>query len=135
MAEEPSFVGTEFDIFGRKPKQSSTVETNETIYRPIAYVDQTDIGFVILGDRDTYVELDLKLFVKGKLQTEDNTDLPETDYTAVINNLLHSLFSQSRIYLNGTQIRQATELYPYREYIETLSTYGHDAANSHFTIC
>jgi len=43
MAEEPSFVGTEFDIFGRKPKQSSTVQTNETIYRPIASVDQTDI--------------------------------------------------------------------------------------------
>ena len=50
---------------------------------------------MIPGDSDTYVDLDLKLFVKGKLQTEDNTDLPETDYTAVVNNLLHSLFSQS----------------------------------------
>jgi len=134
MAEEPSFVGTEFDIFGRKPKQSSTVKTNETIYRPIAYVDQTDIGFVILGDRDTYVELDLKLFVKGKLQTEDNTDLPETDYTAVINNLLHSVFIQCAVSLNGTQVTQATELYPYRAYIETLSTYGNDAAISHLTM-
>ena len=94
MAEEPSFVGTEFDIFGRKPKQSSTVETNETVYRPIASVDQTVIEFVIPGGIDTYVDLHLKLFVKGKLQTEDNADLPETDYTAVINNLLHSLFTQ-----------------------------------------
>ena len=84
-----------FDIFVRKHKQSSTVETNETIYRPIASVDQTDIEFVIPGDSYTYVDLDKKLFVKGKLQTEDNTDLPETDYTAVVNNLLHSLFSQS----------------------------------------
>ena len=41
MAEEPSNVGTEFDIFVRKPEQSSTVQTNETIYRPIASVDQT----------------------------------------------------------------------------------------------
>ena len=128
MAEEQSFVVTEFDIFGRKPKQSSTVETNETIYRPIASVDQTDIEFVIPGDSDTYVDLDLKLFVKGKLQTEDNTDLPETDYTAVVNNLLHSLFSQYTIYLNGTRITQATELYPYRAYIETLVSYGNDAA-------
>jgi len=94
MAEEPSFLGTEFDIFGRKPKQSSTVETNEMIYRPIASVDQTDIEFVIPGDSDKYVDVDLKLFVKGKLQTEDKSDLPETDYTAVINNLVHSLFSQ-----------------------------------------
>ena len=51
MAEVPSYVGTEFDIFVRKPKQSSTVETNETIYRPIASVDQTDIEFKIPGDR------------------------------------------------------------------------------------
>jgi hypothetical protein len=43
MAEVPSFVGTEFGIFGRKPKQSSTVETIETIYRPIASVDRTGI--------------------------------------------------------------------------------------------
>ena len=40
MAEEPSYVGTEFDIFVRKPKVSSTVENNETIYRPTASVDQ-----------------------------------------------------------------------------------------------
>ena len=50
MAVEPSYVGTEFDIFIRKLKQSSTVETIETIYRPIASVDQTDIEFVIPGD-------------------------------------------------------------------------------------
>ena len=86
-------MGTEFDIFVRKPKQSSTVQTNETIYRPIASVDQTGIEFVIPGDSDTYVDLDLKLYIIGKLQAEDNTDLPETDYTAVVNNLLHSLFS------------------------------------------
>jgi len=110
------------------------VETNETIYRPIASVDQTDIEFVIPGDSDTYVDMDLKLFVKGKLQTEDNTDLPETDSTAVVNNPLHSLFSQCTIYLNGTQITQATELYPYRAYIETLSTYGNDSASSHLTM-
>jgi len=53
MAEEPSFEGTDFDIFGRKPKQSSTVETNQTICRPIASVDQTDIEFIIPGDIDT----------------------------------------------------------------------------------
>ena len=81
----------------------------------------------------TYGDLDLKLFVKGKLQNEDNTVISETDYTVVVNNLLHSLFSQCTMYLIGTQITQATELYPYRAYIETLSTYGNDAASSHLT--
>jgi hypothetical protein len=94
MADVPSLLGTEFDLFARKPKQITTVETNETIYRPIASVDQTDIEFVIPGDSDTYVSLDLRLYVKGKLIREDGTDLPATDYTAVINNFLHSQFSQ-----------------------------------------
>jgi hypothetical protein len=33
--------------------------------------------------------------------------------------------------MNGTQITQATELYDYRAYIETLFTYGTYAAASH----
>ena len=94
-------MGTELDIFCRKPKQSSTVETNETIYRLTASVDLRDNELVIRGDSDKYVDVDLKLFVKGKLQTEDKSDLPETDYTAVINNLLHSLFIQCTISVNG----------------------------------
>jgi hypothetical protein len=131
MAEVASFVGTEFDIFGSKPKQSNTVETNETIYRPIASVDQTDIEFVIPGFSDKYVDLDLKLYIKGKLTLEDYTDPTATDCTAGINHLLHSLFSQCTISLVGTQITQATELYPYRAYLETLLTYSNDAENSH----
>jgi hypothetical protein len=79
MADVPSFLVTEFDNFGRKPKQISTVETNETIYRPIASVDQVDIEFVIPGDSDTYVNLDMKLYVKWELIREDGTDLPVTD--------------------------------------------------------
>ena len=131
MAEAPSFVGTEYDIFGIKPKQIGTDETNETIYKPVASVDQTDIEFMIPGDSDTYVHLNLKLFMKGKLLKEDGTTLLDTDYVAGINNLLHSLFSQCMISLNGTQITPAAELYNYRAYIETLLTYGKDAADSH----
>ena len=96
-----------------------------------ASVDQTDIEFVMPGDSDTFVNLDLKQLIRGKLMTEVDTDIPDTDYTAGVNNLLHSLFSYCTISLNGTQITQATELYPYRAYIETLLTYGNDAANSH----
>ena len=102
MAEEPSFLGTEFDLFGRKPKQDICLNTTETLYKPIASVDHTDIGFLIPGDSDTYIDLNLKLFIRGKLVKKVGTDLAEADFTAGINNLLHSLFSQSTISLNGT---------------------------------
>ena len=131
MAEVPSYMGTEFDIFAPKPRQVAVEGTTETIYKPIASIDQTDIEFLIPGDSETYIDLDLKFYIKDKLMKGDNTQLEDTDYTAGINNLLLSLFSQCSISLNSTQITLATELYNYRAYLETLLTYGSHAAASH----
>jgi len=131
MAKVPSYMGTEFDIFAPKPRQIAVEGTFETIYKPITSIDQTDIEFLIPGDSDTYIDLDLKLYIKGRLLKEDNTEPTDTDYTTGINNLLHSFFSQCSISLNGTKITQDTYLYNYRAYLETLLTYGSDAAVSH----
>ena len=82
MAEVPSFLSTEFDLFERKARQDGCLETTETIYKPIASVDQTDIAFLIPADSDTYIDPNLKLFIRGKLVKNDGTDLAETDYVA-----------------------------------------------------
>ena len=74
MEEEPSYVGTEFDPFARKAKQGSCLDTTETIYKPITSVDQTDIEFVIPGDSEPYIDLNLKLFIWGKLIKKDGAD-------------------------------------------------------------
>jgi len=129
MAEVLSYMGTDFDIFAPKPRQVAVEGTTETIYKPIASIDQTDIEFLIPRDSETYIDLDLKLYTQGKLLKDDYTQLWDTDYTAGINNLLHCFFSQCSISLNGTQITQATELYNYRAYLETLLTFGSDAAD------
>jgi hypothetical protein len=131
MAEVPAFLSTEFDIFTRKAKQASTLETFETIYKPIAPVDQSDIEFLIPGDSDSYIDLDLKLYLKVQLTKEDGTNLTATDFVAGTNNLLHSVFSQCSVTLNGTQITQSSDHYNYRAIIETILTYGSDAAESH----
>jgi hypothetical protein len=60
-------------------------------------------------------------------------DLDSTDFSGGINNFLHSLFSQCSVSPNGVNITPASELYPYLAYLETLLTYGSDAANSHLT--
>ena len=59
------------------------------------------------------------------------TTLDEKDFTSVMNNFLHSLLSQCTVSLNGTRITQATELYNYRSLLETLLTFGSDAATTH----
>jgi hypothetical protein len=133
MSVEAVSVSSEFDIFATKPVQTSTLDTTETAYKPIASIDQSDLEFLIPADYDTYIDLNIHLLIRGKLTKADGTELDSTDYTAVTNNLLHSLFSQCNITLNGVTITPAAGLYPYRAYLETLLTYGSDAAASHLT--
>jgi len=118
MAGVPSYISTEFDLFERKARQDGCLEKTETIYKPIASVGQTDIEFLIPSDSNTYIDPNIKLFIRAKLSKTDGTDLAETDYAAGVNNLLHSLFSQCTVLLNGTQISQASENYNYRAYLE-----------------
>jgi hypothetical protein len=59
--------------------------------------------------------------------------LDANDYTAVTNNFFHSLFSQCTITINGVTIKPAAGLYDYRAYLETLLSYGSDAAATHLT--
>jgi len=80
MANVPPYMGTEFDIFAPKPRQIAVEGTFETIYKPIASIDQTDIEFLIPGDSETYIDLDLHLYIKGRLLKEDtNAVLGDTD--------------------------------------------------------
>jgi len=102
-------LSSEFDIFTPRPIQTSVVETTEVTYKPIASVEQSDLELLIPADNDTYVDLNIKLNIRGKLVKANGTNLDKTDFTAVTNNFLHSLFSQCRIDLNGATITQATE--------------------------
>ena len=60
-------------------------------------------------------------------------DVDLKDTTAVTNNLLHSLFSQCSVTLNGVPFTQSHDNYNYRVYLETLLTYGSDIVSSHLT--
>jgi hypothetical protein len=63
----------------------------------------------------------------------DETDYDETEFYSVINNFLHSLFSQCSVTLNGVSITPSKDLYNYRACLETLFTYGQDGATSDLT--
>jgi len=79
-------VNSEFDIFASKPIQAAVFETTEVKYKPIASVDQSDIEILIHADDDTYIYLDTKIYIRGKLTKSDVTALDNTDFTAVTNN-------------------------------------------------
>jgi hypothetical protein len=49
MATVTVYVGTEFDVFEKKPVQTGILETAETWYNPIASVGQSVLEFLIPG--------------------------------------------------------------------------------------
>jgi len=126
-------LSSEFDVFASRLIQTSIVETTEVSYKPIASAEQSDLEFLIPADNGTYVDLNIKLYIRGKSIKVNGTNMDNTDFTAVTKNYLHSLFSQCSIALNGWTITQATELYTYRSYFEALLTYGSDVAATHLT--
>jgi len=59
--------------------------------------------------------------------------LEAADRTIVVNHLLHYLFSQCSATLNGVCVSSSTDLYSYRECLET-TIYGQDASHNHLMI-
>jgi RNase P subunit RPR2 len=131
MTIEIASVRSEFDIFAHRPIQSSVLETIETSNKPIAPADQNELEFLVPGDNDSYIDLDIKLFVRGTLVSGRGKDVYHSNHTGVTNNFLHSLFSHCNIKLNDVKVTRARKHYHYRSYLETLLTYSVDTAISH----
>jgi len=83
---EIAYVSREFDIFAHRPIQTSVLGTVEIAYIPIAPVDQNYLEFFIPAHNDTYINLHIKLYVRGKLVLFSGKDADFRDYTAVTNN-------------------------------------------------
>ena len=130
---EPTVINSAFDIFEWRPLQSSIVETIEEPHKPVSGVDQCDVEFSVPATSDLYIDPNMKVVIRGKLTKTNGTDLDESDFTGVTNNLLHSLFSQCTITINGETVTPAADHYNYRAYLETLLSYGSDATESHLT--
>ena len=64
---EVTSLSSEFDICIHLPIQTAVLGTVETVYKPVAPVEQNDLEFLIPGESDTYIDLDIKLCVRGKM--------------------------------------------------------------------
>ena len=132
MSKVTSIKG-QFDIFMHRPIETAVLGNLETMYKPLAHVDQNDLEFLISGETDSYIDLDIKIYVRDKMVSRSGKCVDLKDTTAVANNRLHSLFSQCTVMLNGVPVTQSPEHYNYGAYLETLLTYGTDAASSHLS--
>jgi hypothetical protein len=83
-------------------------------YKPLAPIDQSDLEFLIPADLDTYVNPDIKLYIRGKFTKPDGSDQDTSDHTAGLNNSLHSLFGQCTISLSAVNITHSCDHYNHR---------------------
>lgn len=127
----------ELDLFSVTPVQTSVLKTTEVAYKPINALttDPSTIEFVSLGQGDTYRDLSsIYLRLNVQLMKDSNGasyTASDTTKSSVVNNILHSIFRQVSIYLNGVPIAQTNDNYGYRAYFENLLNYGTDACTTH----
>jgi len=127
---------SEFDLFTVQPTLTSIEEASVVEYHPIgSLVNTAPIDFDIPGSGEQYIDTNnIQLYVRAKIVRPGvGNNLTDDSTTAPVNLLLHSLFLQVDVLLNGTLISNSTNTYPYRAMLETLLSYGSDAKVSQLT--
>lgn len=116
-------VKNEILFFEPKMVQYSIVGSQEVLFRPISTLENSSvIQFQDLGNSEYYRNLSsayISLKVKMNILGDDSKPLtnPITEDNvpvACVNNLLHSMFRQVTLTLNGKQVSQNNMNYSYR---------------------
>ena len=76
---------------------------------------KTDIGGRVIDLVNLFLKLDVKMKNTGK---ETEADFKIGKKPVFVNNLMHSLFQNVKISLNGTPVSSANKLYPYKALVE-----------------
>jgi len=84
---EPTVINSAFDIFEFRPMQTSLLESIEEPHKPVSGVDQCDEEFSVQATSDIYIDPNIRVLVRGKLTKTKGTDVDESDFTGVTNNL------------------------------------------------
>lgn len=126
---------SELDIF--KPGLSKTsVREGEVFELPpeIHPSGLAPLTFEITGNSTFYVDLhNTLLHLQCKIQKQDGTKLTDTGADVKIThvtNLLHSMISNIKVYMNQKEI-ESNPNYSYKAYLSTILNHGNEAKESH----
>lgn len=133
----------QLQIFDQKGIQYSILKTDQVMLKPLASIENSKvIQFLDQGYGDDYRNLNsVYLHLKAKMHhvKDDGTADAKDEITDKnlnvypVNNLLHSLFRQITLTLNGKQIAQNSQNYAYRAYFENLLNWEPDSAAQHLS--
>ena len=125
----------ELHLLSVPPTQASVQQAGWVEYQPLTSIlGNEPIEFDVIDSGEDYMDVaNVLLYVRAKITQNNNQNLAADSTSAPINLLLHSMFSQVDVTLNGTLISSSTYTYPYRSMLETLLRYGEDAKKSQLT--
>ncbi|KAJ8307849.1 hypothetical protein KUTeg_014632 [Tegillarca granosa] len=125
------------NLFTLPPTQTAIEKVYFQEVRPISQLtgNNTPIEFIISGQNGMeYIDMKRsKIYVKAKIQHSDGSKYLSTEFVGPSNLLLHSMFSQCDVTLQGKSITSTTSHYPYKAMIQTLLKYGNQAKMSQLT--
>lgn len=141
MHRESCMCGMEnLELFQVPPTNVAIEESKWMEYYPISSTLESDtapIEFDIQGQGDEYVDLSqtyLQVICKFTKADGGNLTGANTDSTPV-NNILHSLFTEIDVTLNGKIISPGTDTYPYKAYLEKLLSYRPETLATQMKAC
>lgn len=126
----------ELDLFTTPPTMAAFDEGFTTEYLPTtSLIEFSPIKFIISSDTNHYIDLNSTyLYLEVKITKSDGTNLDANTNVGPINLLAHSLFQQVDVWLNDTMITNASNLYHYRAYLETLLSFNGESKTSQLTM-
>jgi hypothetical protein len=100
-------------VFADRPVQTLTLNTVEIGNKPSTAIHQSDLEFTVPQNDERYLDPNMQLCIRGQFLGVNGVELYIKDYTAGVNNMLHSLFDQCNISLNGSSITHSSDNYNY----------------------
>ena len=101
--------------FRRATDAASLEEACVVEYQPVSSVqNRAPLDFDVPGSGEHYIHLaNIQLYIRAKILNADGvTPLDVNNTVAPVNLMLHSMFSEVDISLNGTLISSSTNTYP-----------------------
>ena len=94
--------------------------SNEQQIFPTNSLNESTIEFQLETDRNIFTDLrSTRLFIRRIIIKGDRTSLDNAEVTILVNNALHSLFSNCEVYPNNEQVHSANSLHAHQAFVST----------------
>ena len=106
------------NLFEKVPVLEPILWSNVQQTFPVNSLNEASIDFQIETDRNIFLDLyDTFLSLKFKLVKDGNQPIVDGDNTFMVNNIMHSLFSNLEVYFNNEQVYTSNGLYAHKSFL------------------